>query len=51
MEVVALATPFTDAGLHSSEIIEDARIVHEPEKLAETVQKLIAEHNSTVQGS
>lgn len=49
MHVVAIATPFTNAGLHSSEIIEDARIVHEPEKLAETVQKLVAEHNLTGQ--
>ena len=49
MDVVAIATPFTNAGLHSSEIIEDARIVHEPEKLAETVQKLVADYNHTVQ--
>lgn len=50
MNVVALATPFTNAGLHSSEIIKDVWIVHEPEKLAETVQRLIAEHNRTGQG-
>jgi len=47
MDVVAIATPFTNAGLHSSEIIEHAWIVHEPEKLAETVQRLIAKHNRT----
>ena len=37
MHVVAIATPFTNTGPYSSEIIEDARIVHEPGKLAETV--------------
>lgn len=45
MNVVAIATPFTNASLHSEQIIEHAWIVHEPEKLAETVQRLIAEHN------
>lgn len=49
MHVVAIATPFTDAGLHSSEIIGDVWIVHKPEELAETVQRHIKERNRTSQ--
>ncbi len=45
MDVVAIATPFTNAGLHSSEIIEDAWIVHEPEKVAEIVRQRMEKHN------
>ena len=45
MDVVAIAMPFTNAGLHSSEIIEDASIVHEPEKVSEIVRQRIEEHN------
>jgi len=45
MDVVAIATPFTNAGLHSSEIIEDVWIVHEPEKVAEIVRQRIEKHN------
>ena len=50
MNVIAIATPFTNASLHSEQIIEHAWIVHEPEKLAESVHRLIAEHNRTVHG-
>ncbi|MBI2328525.1 MAG: HAD family phosphatase [Chloroflexi bacterium] len=45
MNVVAIATPFTNASLHSSEIIEDAWIVHEPEMVAEIVRQRVEEHN------
>ena len=45
MDVVAIATPFTNAGLHSSEIIEDVWIVCEPEKLTETVRHMIEGHS------
>jgi phosphoglycolate phosphatase-like HAD superfamily hydrolase len=51
MTVVNIATPFTNGSLHSEQIIEHAWIVHEPEKLVETVQRLIAKHNRTAQGS
>lgn len=34
----------------SFQVIEHAWIVHEPEELAEAVQRLIAEHNRTAQG-
>ncbi len=43
MSVIAIATPFTSAGLHSEHIIEHAWIVHEPEKLAETVRRRLQE--------
>jgi beta-phosphoglucomutase-like phosphatase (HAD superfamily) len=45
MNVIAIATPFTNAGLHSSEIVEDCQIVHAPDKLAETVRHMIEEHS------
>ena len=44
MNVIAIATPFTNAGLHASEIVEDCQIVHAPDKLAETVRHTIEEH-------
>jgi beta-phosphoglucomutase-like phosphatase (HAD superfamily) len=50
MNVVAIATPFTNASLHSEQIIKHAGVIHEPEKLAETVQRLIAEHDRTAHG-
>lgn len=50
MNVIAIATPFTNAALHSEQIIKHAWIVHEPEKLAETVQRRIEEHNRTIHG-
>ncbi len=45
MNVVAIATPFTNAGLHTSQIIDDVWIVHEPERLAEVVKYRIEDHN------
>jgi hypothetical protein len=48
MNVVAIATPFTAGALHSSQVIEDTWIVHEPEKLAEIVRRRIEVHNRTV---
>ena len=45
MNVIAIATPFTNAGLHSSEIVEDCQIVHTPDQLAETVRHTIEEHS------
>ena len=47
MNVIAMATPFTVAGLHSSEVLEHAWMVHEPETLLEVVRDRIAEHNRT----
>ena len=45
MNVIAVATPFTVAGLHSSQVLEHAWMVHEPEKLLDVVRDRIAEHN------
>ncbi|MFC2013545.1 hypothetical protein ACFLU8_01480 [Chloroflexota bacterium] len=45
MHVIAIATPFTNAGLHTSELVEEYWIVHDPEKLAETVRHKIKELN------
>lgn len=43
--VVAFATPFTTASLHSSQVLEHAWVVHDPEKLLDVVSERIAEHN------
>ena len=45
MNVVAVATPFTVAGLHSSGVLEHTWVVHEPERLVDVVKDRIAEHN------
>ncbi len=45
MNVIAVATPFTIAGLHTSQVLEHAWMVHEPEKLLSVVQDRIVEHN------
>ena len=47
MNVIAFATPFTVAGLHSSEVLEHAWVVHDPEKLLDVVGDRIAENNRT----
>ncbi len=47
MNVIAFATPFTIAGLHSSQVLEHPWVVHEPEKLLEVVRERVAEHNRT----
>ncbi len=44
MKVIAIATPFTNVGLHTSEIVEDCQIVHAPDELAKTVRHIIEEH-------
>ncbi len=44
MKVIAIATPFTNAGLHTSQIVDDCQVVHAPDKLAETVRHIIEEH-------
>ena len=46
--VVAFATPFTTASLHSSQVLEHAWVVHDPEKLLDVVSERIAEHNRSV---
>lgn len=50
MNVIAIATPFTNASLHSEQLIDHAWIVHQPEKLVETVRQLIVEHNRSAHG-
>ena len=45
MNVIAVATPFTIAGLHSSQVLEHAWMVHDPEALLGVVRDRIAEHN------
>lgn len=45
MNVVAAATPFTIAGLHASQVLEHAWVVHNSENLLEVVRERIAEHN------
>lgn len=46
--VVAFATPFTTASLHSSQVLEHAWVVHDPEKLLDVVRERIAEHDRSV---
>ena len=45
MNVVAVATPFTIAGLHSSQVLAHAWVVHDPDLLLDVVKDRIAEHN------
>ena len=48
--VVAVATPFTIAGLHSSQasqVLDHAWVVHDHEKLLDVVKERIAEHDRT----
>jgi beta-phosphoglucomutase-like phosphatase (HAD superfamily) len=45
MNVIAVATPFTIAGLHSSQVLEHIWMVHEPEALLDVVEERIDEHN------
>ena len=39
MNVVAVATPFTVAGLHSGQLLDHHWVVHEPEKLVEVCKR------------
>lgn len=48
MNVIAVATPFTVAGIHTEQVVDHEWVVHDPEKLLETVEARIAEHNRTV---
>jgi len=48
MNVIAVATPFTLAGIHASEVLDHAWVVHEPEELPDVLRKRIEEHNRTV---
>ena len=45
MNVIAVATPFTIAGLHTSQVLEHAWVVHDAERLVEVVRERMAEHN------
>ena len=47
MYVVAVATPFTIASIHSSQALEHAWVVHDPDQLLDVVRDRIAEHNRT----
>ncbi len=47
MNVIAVATPFTIASLHSSQVLEHAWMVHDPDGLIDVVTERIAEHNRT----
>ncbi len=47
MNVIAVATPFTTAGLHSDQVLEHAWVVHDPEQLLRVIGERIAEHNRT----
>jgi beta-phosphoglucomutase len=45
MNVIAVATPFTVAGLYSSRVVEHTWVVHEADQLVDAVRDRIAEHN------
>ena len=47
MNVIAVATPFTIAALHSSQVLEHAWVVHDSENLLQVVEARIAEHDNT----
>lgn len=45
MEVVAIATPFTMAGLHAKDLLAHEFVVHDPNTLIEVVRERIVLHN------
>ena len=45
MNVIAIATPFTVSGLHTSQVLEHAWVLHEADKLLDMVKDRIDEHN------
>lgn len=45
MNVIAVGTPFTMAGLHSDQVLEHVWIVHDPATLPDVVRRRIEEHN------
>lgn len=47
MNVIAVATPFTIAGLHSSQVLDHTWVVHNPLELLSVVQERMNEHNRT----
>ena len=47
MNVIAIATPFTTAGLHDSHVLESTWIIHDPSELPEVVKKRVEKHNRT----
>ena len=49
--VIALATPFTTAGLHKSGVLDHAWIVHDPEALLDVLRDRIREHDRTAHQS
>lgn len=51
VNVIAIATPFTNAGLHQSEVVNHAWIVHHPAELVAEVMRRIAEHNRMLHGN
>ncbi len=48
MNVIAVATPFTMAGIHASGVLEHAWVVHEPDDLPDVLRQRIDEHNRIV---
>ena len=49
--VIAFATPFTSKSLHETKVVEHNRILHEPDKLLDTVRGVIEEHERNVHGA
>ena len=45
MNVIAIATPFTSASLHESQLLERAWLVDDPDTLLDVVARRIEEHN------
>ena len=48
MNVIAVATPFTIAAIHSSEVLEHAWVVHESDELPHVLKQRIEEHNRVI---
>ncbi len=48
MNVVAVATPFTIAGIHKQEVVDHAWVVHDPDDLLKVIQERIDAHNESV---
>lgn len=48
MNVIAVATPFTMAGIHTEQVVDHEWVVHNPDQLLEIVKARIDEHNRTV---
>ena len=47
MNVLAVATPFTICGLHSSQVLDHHWMVHDSDHLLEVVRQRVTEHNRT----